>query len=767
MATEGNDSGGLAQEREAQPQPAAGEGEHKPRSPVDSAHRESIRVLALELLSKDMAEAAAQIDVSAEQLASQAAAQTEQIFKETARERGRLKELEIRLAAAKWRRRAEVATTVIAALLPLVLAVGVLGAPDWIFAAIVGIPIVIGICIALVVRHRVRATDSARPTGTGSSQEAESLVERLDAARSANDAARRKAVSGWLSNRINLELGEIYTPILPEISPESLAEVDDLELQVPTQARKDLEKTIARMPGGSIGIAGPRGVGKTTLIQHMAARANDGPKGEGIVVDAPVDYDGREFVLHLFAKLCEAVLGPERVAALRGWDRSFGASGVGRGGFWTWRPYPPFLGPLLFGLAAIAYFAILNDEGRVHPADLKPFALTLMALGVMLAMMTVQMNPAAVKRFLRALGPPRRADGNPVATAELRLRQIWFQQSFSTGWSGALQLPLGVSAGAEKSVQLAENQLSFPDVVSLYREFVGLLASQGRVCIGIDELDKMDDERARRFLNEIKVVFRSSNCFYLVSVSEDAMSYFERRGLPFRDVFDSSFDDVLQVDYLPFAVSHRLLRRRVVGLPVQFACLSHALGAGLPRDVIRAAREICERENGSTLGEVVGEVCARQIELKRDAARVAVRRLREPAYVLLLSRWLQELEQASAADDLLKKCAAFDAGFTRLLGPVPDDAERRPDHREALSIALEVISFCYFVTTLSEFIATLGTEAQTVGAIEGSAIEDLAVARQAFTINPGEAWASTSRFRQEHLKKEPIPPPAVPVAEAA
>jgi hypothetical protein len=87
--------------------------------------------------------------------------------------------------------------------------------------------------------------------------------------------------------------------------------------------------------------------------------------------------------------------------------------------------------------------------------------------------------------------------------------------------------------------------------VENFRGYVRGLTERHYLVIGIDELDKMEsDQTARQFLNDIKGVFGVRNCFYLVSMSEDAMSSFERRGLPFRDVFDSSFDAIQRVAYL-------------------------------------------------------------------------------------------------------------------------------------------------------------------------------------------------------------------------
>ena len=37
------------------------------------------------------------------------------------------------------------------------------------------------------------------------------------------------------------------------------------------------------------------------------------------------------------------------------------------------------------------------------------------------------------------------------------------------------------------------------------------------------------------------------HCYYLISVSDDALAAYEMRGLPVRDAFDSAFDEVIHV----------------------------------------------------------------------------------------------------------------------------------------------------------------------------------------------------------------------------
>jgi predicted AAA+ superfamily ATPase len=85
-----------------------------------------------------------------------------------------------------------------------------------------------------------------------------------------------------------------------------LAEIVGVE-PVPTHASERLNALMRAMPCGSIGLSGPRGVGKTTLITKLA-RSHSGDHGPAVIglrVSAPTKYDGRDFVLYLFGCLCD------------------------------------------------------------------------------------------------------------------------------------------------------------------------------------------------------------------------------------------------------------------------------------------------------------------------------------------------------------------------------------------------------------------------------------------------------------------------------
>jgi len=81
------------------------------------------------------------------------------------------------------------------------------------------------------------------------------------------------------------------------------------------------------------------------------------------------------------------------------------------------------------------------------------------------------------------------------------------------------------------------------------------MAESRQVVIGIDELDKIQSaEEAVQFVDDIKSIFGIPGCFFLISISDDALADFERRGLPFRNAFDSAFDEVIALNYLGAAL---------------------------------------------------------------------------------------------------------------------------------------------------------------------------------------------------------------------
>lgn len=80
----------------------------------------------------------------------------------------------------------------------------------------------------------------------------------------------------------------------------------DPELAVTTAVMEKVIATARAIASGSIGISGPRGVGKSTILHKFDTREDPGDPEQDLRVNvaAPVDYNAREFIIHLFTELC-------------------------------------------------------------------------------------------------------------------------------------------------------------------------------------------------------------------------------------------------------------------------------------------------------------------------------------------------------------------------------------------------------------------------------------------------------------------------------
>ena len=118
----------------------------------------------------------------------------------------------------------------------------------------------------------------------------------------------RPVVNNWLD--------PVYSTAIKIIEAPGLAEVFNSAYEVPTVSKDKLEFMLHSMPGGSIGIAGPRGVGKTTLISAYCRTVLKPIQGRpvlSIMTSAPVEYQFRDFILHLFSMVCLRTLQAQKV----------------------------------------------------------------------------------------------------------------------------------------------------------------------------------------------------------------------------------------------------------------------------------------------------------------------------------------------------------------------------------------------------------------------------------------------------------------------
>jgi hypothetical protein len=121
------------------------------------------------------------------------------------------------------------------------------------------------------------------------------------------------------------EKAQIEEPITLEAreAPALMTGTRTIVQVVNTKAYRTVEELIDKQGTAAIGIAGPRGVGKSTLINRFCVSHSPGMfnvgqathratalKGPilGIRTSVPVQYDPRDFLLHLYAESCREVL---------------------------------------------------------------------------------------------------------------------------------------------------------------------------------------------------------------------------------------------------------------------------------------------------------------------------------------------------------------------------------------------------------------------------------------------------------------------------
>ena len=400
---------------------------------------------------------------------------------------------------------------------------------------------------------------------------------------------------------INAHLNPSYFRTLTPLMTLGITGIFEPRYEIPTEPKNRLSRILDIMPNGSIGIAGPRGAGKSTLMSSFCGGWIEGlndKKVLTVMTSAPVDYEPRDFLLHLFSLVCKKVLElkGEPIQTYVNFSNNFHKSSFLDRHF--------FNIDTLFGLALIFFslifigktnFTFLNDNSSIElPFSRSSFYTLISTISLTLGSLLLFRVYLNSKQNREKTFSERNKD-EIVKKAKHNLQIIKFQSSFSSGWSGALKFPFGITEGINSASTLSTNLLSSPEIVDIYREFIKSVSKDYEIYIGIDELDKISsNDKAYCFLNEIKGIFNLDHCYYFISVSENAISTFSKRGMPFRDAFDSSFDDIIYVDYLNYNSSKELIKRRIIGMPVPFMCLCYLMSGGLARDLIRVCRDLLE-----------------------------------------------------------------------------------------------------------------------------------------------------------------------------
>jgi hypothetical protein len=419
-------------------------------------------------------------------------------------------------------------------------------------------------------------------------------------------------------------------------------------------------------------------------------------------------------------------------------------------------------------VSVVAGAALLLTSTAVNDPDARLVAGALLAAAGAVALRV----SVAVRPYLDRAQVPRTEDDQGLDMARAGLRRLRYTRSETAGWSGTVKvghgrwLPVGADAATSGGVTDTEVPLGVPEIIEKTKE---LLGTREKALVVIDELDKIESaEKARELLNELKPLFAAENTIFLVSVSEDAIASFERRGLPFRDVFDSAFDEVLPMSYFSYAESADLINSRVLYVPPPFVALAHCLSGGLARDLVRITRRMVNR--GGSLGDTARDLVHRDVRGKTAAVASAMGEvLLEPESSAVL-RALHLLDHCKPGGKRDTPCLLdpnwldpLDALGEQLLMPGGAAPADLTDRRTLRRLAMELVGYHYYSRTLLELFVLETDEGpdrliRVIDDEHGRVLDQLSRARLDFMLNPYLAWAAVTRCR-ESLDLDPFDPP--------
>jgi hypothetical protein len=118
------------------------------------------------------------------------------------------------------------------------------------------------------------------------------------------EAVRTAVLRPFVFEKRNEHDKRLFGIRIDDETPPELIEGTEPKRLVVTEAMRQIGVTARNIHSGSLGVCGPRGSGKSTILQSFGS--DDGTDIR-LVLPAPVDYEPRDFIIHLFNQLCAAV----------------------------------------------------------------------------------------------------------------------------------------------------------------------------------------------------------------------------------------------------------------------------------------------------------------------------------------------------------------------------------------------------------------------------------------------------------------------------
>lgn len=429
---------------------------------------------------------------------------------------------------------------------------------SWLLVA--GIVLVLMYGVAAVRRHRGRR--AVELPVTAATRRYERMLET--------------AVQEGISAAVNDLLGPTGVIAFPTHAPR-LVELDTSQV-TPSSTIEYVREFVVEHESSAIGLAGPRGSGKSTVMRALRA---DPTVGLVTIVPSPVRYDPGEFMRVLLGEIARTLAGPSHVRT--------GPSRFSRFLRWALTIRWPTL--LTTMLTSFLLFVIISAGQSFVDRLLNPVSV----LAVLVTAATIMASWLKLMvRLNDSVQPPE------VRRARELLRDLRWETERGVTTRSTAKAVSWLETGAERTVTLRHRGFTRAELAAELRALLALFAAgthRTRLVVCVDELDKLDTvEHLVAVVNELKDLFHVQRVHFVVAVSTDALESFQRRGLSDRDAFDSAFDTVVHTQRLTVEESLAVVTSRAAGFAPLIAMFCHAWSGGLARDLLRAARAAVQRQ---------------------------------------------------------------------------------------------------------------------------------------------------------------------------
>lgn len=609
---------------------------------------------------------------------------------------------------------------------------------------------------------------------SGDSVTAESLR------RSLRDQLRSLVVIPAVERAISFNFIAPTADIINITDAPSLSSLVESSGRIQTGSYRDVFMHLRRFGGAAIGLAGSRGAGKSELLRAFCEDPTVGKSIDaggviGIIIPVPVAYQAESFLRLLIRRLAEAVPDYDKhvesrtrmlpSTAVNALAALFAAACITAGlllvfGFPT--VSRDVLGWLLFSLGCLAalwllmqviklWRSLLHGGRRSQLNRLSPLSIGKPDLA---------QEGARINKQLRE---------RIAVTAASFAQRVRYLETRSVNWEGSASWQ-NIGLKRKSGVSLGQVPMTEPDLVLELSRLIRELHLGGyEIRIGIDELDKLvEGDDAERFLTDIKVLFSIQYCSFILTISENASSQFARRGMPIRDVFDSSLDAVVMVQPLTFREAKRLIRARLSWgdsekISDSQALLCYSLAGGLPRDFLRFCRQLGEFNSkmggNTTLDKVLMALLGSEVRVRLDGILAALQSRDEGSDASAFIAELEMIHDAYKSDRTMEALGNFlsaDRDFFTFCRSTNFDGSRNSDGTRDIdwirATRRQLCSYLYFIQSIREAFG-LGwgfTEDDKSNADQFiSAFEFLADARRQIEMDAAAGWRRTTYARMK------------------